>query len=179
MWTATILAWGQIDWWPGNLFRGWRPRICLTLKLLSVLWLVVRDCVHPHTTTTLTKDSVRKQRHPCMCVSLWCGFLSECVFVCTHVCLMEGWTENAGEGEIANPYSLRRIQGHSFMFCQPSVNQFPIKVLLNSAVIPIPASRLFASLFQLRFKHPPMFPSDLLQCVQHVLPVPIRPCQAF
>lgn len=147
--TATILAWGQIDWWPGNLFRGWRPCICLTLKLLSLLWLVVRDCVFIPPPPTLAKESAGKQRHPCMCFSLWCGFLSECAFVwccvllcvCAHVCLMEGWRENAGEGESANPYSLWRIQGHSFMFCQPSVNQFPIKVLLNSAVIPIPVSR--------------------------------------
>lgn len=43
--TATILAWGQIDWWPENLFSGCCPCICLTLKLLSQLWLVVRDCV--------------------------------------------------------------------------------------------------------------------------------------
>lgn len=32
--TATILAWRQINWCPVNLFRGFCPCICLTLKLL-------------------------------------------------------------------------------------------------------------------------------------------------
>lgn len=30
----------------------------------------------------------------------------------------------------------RDTQGHSFMFCQASLNQFPIKVMLNSELIP-------------------------------------------
>lgn len=114
----------------------------------------------------LSLKTVWESRDTHVCVSPCDAGSYQSVFLCvhTHVCLMEGWTENAGEGAIANPYSLWRIQGHSFMFCQPSVNQFPIKVLLNSAVIPIPASRLFASLFQLRFKQPPLPCSPLICC---------------
>lgn len=55
----------------------------------------------------------------------------------------QGRRERDGEMLCANPYSRWRIQGHPFMFCQPSVNQFPIKVVLNSAVIPISLSRFF------------------------------------
>lgn len=61
--------------------------------------------------------------------------------VCVFLCLKEGGKEKAG-GDSANPYTLWRIQGHSFMFCQPPVKQFPIKALLNSAVIPITASQV-------------------------------------
>lgn len=89
--TATILAWGQIDWWPENLFRGCCPCICLTLKLLSQLWLVVRDCVFIF---SLTKESAEKRReserwswlcvpihtHTHTCVS-WCA-----VRCCQSVC---------------------------------------------------------------------------------------------
>lgn len=144
--TATILAWGQIDWWPENLFRGCCPCICLTLKLLSQLWRVVRDCVFlfffPH-----WKKKKKKQR--------WCTLVAHsqhtrmwCVFQCSVRMLprlrhnANGCEEAAEGGEImcANPYLLWRIQGHPFMFCQPSVNHFPIKGVLNSAVIPISSS---------------------------------------
>lgn len=165
--TATILAWGQIDWWPENLFRGCCPCICLTLKLLSQLWLVVRDCVFIF---SLTKESAKKRReserwswlcvpihthtHTCFLVC-WCALLSECVWVlcvlllCLRVlerqCEWRGESRESRKGRremlCANPYSLWRIQGHPFMFCQPAVNQFPIKVVLNSAVIPISSSR--------------------------------------
>lgn len=79
----------------------------------------------------------------------------------------------------ANPYLLWRIQGHSFMFCQPSVNQFPIKAALNSAAIPIPSPRFRLTVSEVLKHFPPHPPtrltSDLLQCVQHVLPGQSRP----
>ncbi len=137
-------------------------------------------------------------RYTCMRFSTWCAFLSGvcssvrvcvcvcfrgviCVHVCVCVCVFERQWEWKGEsrrgrregergreGEMlcANPYSLWRIQGHPFMFCQPSVNQFPIKVVLNSAVIPISSSRFRLTVSE----HFPCLPSDLLQCVRHVLP---------
>lgn len=162
--TATILAWGQIDWWPENLFRECCPCICLTLKLLSLhsglSYVTVCSStppppIHAHTYTHFpVKESVRRQTHSCvaiptyvflpvMCipVSVCVCAMDGCVCVRARACVWESGREKAGEGESANPYSLWRIQGHSFMFCQPSVNQFPIKVVLNSAVIPIPSSR--------------------------------------
>lgn len=121
-------------------------------------------CVHPPPSL----KRVRESRDTLVCVSpcdvdsyqcafVWCCVCAS-VCVCAHVCLMEGWRENAGEGESANPYSLWRIQGHSFMFCQPSVDQFPIKVLLNSAVIPIPVSRFLPHCFSCVLSIPLVFP---------------------
>lgn len=96
--TATFLARGQIDWWPENVFSGRCPCICRTLKLLSRLWLVVRDSV--------LISPPKKQRgntlvYVCMCVCVWtpmyvlhvaCVFLSECargvcVCVCARLCV--------------------------------------------------------------------------------------------
>lgn len=74
----------------------------------------------------------------------------------------------------ANPYLLWRIQGHPFMFCQPSVNHCPIKVVLNSAVIPISSSRFRFTVSEV-LRHFPCLSSDLLQCVQHVFPVQTHP----
>lgn len=98
--TATILAWGQIDWWPENVFRGCCPCICLTLKLLSQLWLVVRDSVLI-SPPKKQRGSTRVCRYPCMCFHVWC--VCSCrsvpglyVFVC--VCVFER-VEEGGERE--------------------------------------------------------------------------------
>lgn len=179
--TATILAWGQIDWWPENLFRECCPCICLTLKLLSQLWLVVRDCVFIF---SLTKESAKKkdrERWSWLCVPIHthtCA--SSCAVHCCHGCAHAGCVvvlylrvferqckrrreSRKGRREMlcANPYSLWRIQGHPFMFCQPAVNQFPIKVVLNSAVIPISSSRSRLAVSG-ALKQFPCLPSDLL-----------------
>lgn len=98
----------------------------------------------------------------------------------------QGRRERDGEMLCANPYSRWRIQGHSFMFCQPSVNQFPIKVVLNSAVIPISLLRFCFTTTTAPpltvsevLKHFPCLLSDLLQCVQHALPGQTRAVKFF
>lgn len=141
--TATILAWGQIDWWPENVFSGCCPCSCLTLKLLSQLWLVVRDSVLIPPEKAEMEHSCVSIPHACVSTRSYRSVLGVCACVlCACVCLKKsGGGRREGEMLCANPYSLWRIQGHSFMFCQPSVNQFPIKVVLNSAVIPMSSSR--------------------------------------
>lgn len=93
--TATILARGQIDWWPGNLFRGCCPCICLTLKLLSQLWLVLRACVFifPHCLGmgSKKKNKTKNPRsgapfcqcsHACVYLHVVCAYLPVlCVFL--------------------------------------------------------------------------------------------------
>lgn len=152
---ATILAWGQIDWWPENLFRGCCPCICLTLKLLSQLWLVVRDCVFI-SFPSLKRESKRRDgalvcddRHIYVFPRHVCSYQSAHRRVFVWVSDGErGRGERDGEVLCANPYWLWRIQGHPFMFCQPSVNHFPIKALLNSAVIPISSSRFHLTVLE-------------------------------
>lgn len=169
--TATILARGQINWWPENLFRGCCPCICLTLKLLSRLWHVVRDCVFIffNPPSPLSLKRVWKSREGAVVYTCmrFCQSRLILVVVRVRVCVYltdmrvergkQGRRERDGEMLCANPYSRWRIQGHSFMFCQPSVNQFPIKVVLNSAVIPI-------SLFRFCFTTTTAPPSLFQRC---------------
>lgn len=82
--TATILAWGQIGRWPENLFTGCCPCICRTLKLLSQLWLVVRDYIHfPPSPCFHYRECEKAEtfmRVNSMCFSLIYIPLSVCVF---------------------------------------------------------------------------------------------------
>lgn len=120
----------------------------------------------------------------CVCVSVCVPLCDErtcaCMFVCSNVSKRESRRarrERGREEQCANPYSLWRIQGHPFMFCQPSVNQFPIKVVLNSAVIPISSSRFPLTVSEVLKQFPCLF-SDLLQCVQHALPGQTHPVKS-
>lgn len=118
-------------------------------------------------------------------------FLSVCVCMCSYqrvclcarvlVCLRAREREERmrdGEMLCANPYSLWRIQGHPFMFCQPSVNQFPIKVVLNSAVIPISSSRFHFTVSEALEQFSCLL-SDLLRVCPTCLARLNPPCQAL
>lgn len=72
----------------------------------------------------------------------------------------------------ANPYFLS--QGHSFMFCQPTVNQFAIKALPNSALIPTSSSCFPLTLSEVLVLLPHLL-SDLLRSFQHVMPDQTQP----
>lgn len=115
------------------------------------LWFSVRDRVFISPSTTVCKDHAREKNvsvcPTSVCLPVWCVRSKPyfCVFA-------RGW-EKAGE-EGANLYKLWRIQGHPFMCCQPAVKHFPIKAVLNSAVIPIPASQ-FGSTTLGVFEHHP------------------------
>lgn len=64
----------------------------------------------------------------------------ERVCVCAvHPCSHQIGCVGGRETPCANLHPLWRIQGHAFMFRQPLVNQFPIKVVLDSAATPVPA----------------------------------------
>lgn len=110
-----------------------------------------------------TRES--RAMHVCVCVLIAClPMLCVHTRLCFFVCSREVGGEKAG-GERANLYKLWRIQGHPFMFCQPAVKQFPIKVVLNSSVIPIPASQFPPSTLGV-FQHHPFSPLH----VHHISP---------
>lgn len=111
--------------------------------------------------------------------ALGCVCLCACLYVCVYLRDRER-EEKARDREMlcANPYSLWRIQGHPFMFCQPSVIQFPIKVVLNSAVIPISSSRFHFTVSE-ALKQFSCLLSDLLQVCPTCLAKLNPPCQAL
>lgn len=121
----------------------------------------------------------------CVCM---CPFLRvmlvpirACCGVCICVCVRDSGREEKVRDRgmpCANPYSLWRIQGHPFMFCQPSVNQFPIKVMPNSAVIPISSSRFHYTVSE-ALKQFSLLLSDLLQVCPTRLAQLNLPCQAL
>lgn len=83
---TTILAWRQINWWPVNLFRGFCPCICLTLKLLSSIsgFLYVTVCSFlPPPQFALEKAETRA------CVSPSVVRSHQIVFLCVHKRLEE------------------------------------------------------------------------------------------
>lgn len=125
--TATILAWGQIDWWPGNLFRGWRPCICLTLKLLSVLWLVVRDWVFtptpPPPLPPLSLKRVRENRDTHVCVSPCDVGSYQSVRFCVRTCVLdEGLNRECRRGRECQSI-LTLENSRSFFHVLPAIGQ--------------------------------------------------------
>ena len=97
--TGTILARGQIDWWPENLFRGCCPCISLTLKFfLSTLacrtWLClqcfsqkmygVRECE-----SVRERERERERVQHMYWICFFCVCLEKCLCVCRHVWWLE------------------------------------------------------------------------------------------
>lgn len=160
---ATILARGQIDWWPENVFRGCCPCICLTLKLLSLHSSLsyVTACSFPPPPPTLT------EKRPTF-LPVMCALSSVCVCLCV-------FREREHEGVPIHCFGEFKVILLCFANWRSTSSS---KVVLNSAVIPIPASH-FHLTFPGLFKRLPVSSLWSAAACPTCLARPIPPCQAL